>query len=169
MASKALTTSPLLDRKLLESASNGLSGVEIEQKFGIPAAQAMLRIKQLLENGRNVFDEIEERQLLVLSLKRMKEQVETAGVDTDNPKHIEAVTKLILAIDRITSKQTQITESELSIVTESQARALLGLVESAYAHARKLLAEEYGSVIDLDAIDAAFQGGLRIEAAQAKK
>ena len=164
MAGKALTSS-LLDRKLLEAASNGASAVEMEEQFGIPAAQAMLRVKELLENGRNVFDEIEQRQLLVLSLKRMKQQIESAGVDDQNPKAIEAYTKSILAIDRISTKQTQITEAELNTVTQAQARALLGLVETAYARARKLLADEYGKFIDLDMIDAAFQDGLR-EAAQ---
>lgn len=165
MAGKALTGT-LLDRRLLEYAANGTSGKEIEQEIGIPAATALLRIREMLEDSRNAFNEIEQRQLLVLSLKRLKEQVENAGVDDQNPKHIEAVTKLVLAIDRISTNQTRISEEELNTVTRVQARALLRLVESAYARARTLLADEYGAFIDLDMIDKAFEEGLREEAAQ---
>lgn len=162
MASKAVTGS-LRDRKLLEAAANGKTGLEMEEEFGVPAAEAILRVKQLL-SSQNAFDEIEQRQLSMVTLKRLRSQIEEFGVDAGNPKHIEAYTKLTLAIDRILGNMANVDEKQLAIVTEANAKAMIRMIETAYGHARDLLKSEYGDFIDITAVNTAFSEGLRLAA-----
>jgi hypothetical protein len=153
----------LLDRKLLQAAANGATGLEMEEQFGVPAAEALIRVKRLL-SGQNAFDEIEQRQLSMLSLRSMKEKIEQSGIDVTNPKHIEAYTKTVLAIDRVLGNMSAIDEKQLAIVTEANAKALIRMVETAYGYAMDKLKSEYGDFIDLTVINDAFSEGLRIAA-----
>lgn len=155
------TTHSLRDKQLLKLAANGASGQEMFEKTGMPAAQAILRVKEMLSAGRNAYDEMEQRELTLLSLKRMKAEIEDAGIDVENPKHIESYTKVNLAIDRISLNKDRISDEDLQKVTEAQARKLLQLVEAAYGYARTKLKDEYGDFIDMEVLDSAFHDGLR--------
>ncbi len=53
----------LLDETLIRAAASGKSGEEMEALTGIPAAQAILHVKQLLSR-RDIWSEVERRQLL---------------------------------------------------------------------------------------------------------
>lgn len=154
-------TGSLLDRKLVDAAANGASGDEMEEKFGIPAAEAVFRVRSVLSNTRSAFDEFEQRQLLLHSLKKMKADIEASGIDVTNPKHIESVTKLVLAIDRVTSNNTKVTDEMLNTVSEAQARRLHTMLETAYGPARDWLRENYGAFIDISAFEEVFLEGLR--------
>lgn len=149
----------LLDRKLLDAAAIGMTGDEMEEEFFIPAAQAVARVRQLL-GQKNIWDEIEQRKLMAHSLMQRKAEIEKVTIDVENPKHIEAYTKLILAIDRITDKPMKISEDELQRVGQAQAKAMLQMIEMAYGRARALLAEEF-PFLDLSDADAKFREGLR--------
>lgn len=151
----------LMDRKLLEAAASGLTGEEMYEKYGVPAAEALLRVRQLLNNTRSAFDDFEQRQLLVLSLQGMLADIKRSGVDVTNPKHIEAVTKLTLAIDRVNSNQAKISDEMLNTVSAAQARRLLELIEEAYGPARDWLKETYGAFVDVGAFEQVFHNALR--------
>lgn len=151
----------LLDRRLVEAAANGMSGIEMEDLFGIPAAEAVSRVRSVLSNTRSAYDDFENRQLLVLSLKETLSKVKASGVNITDPKHIEAVTKLTLAIDRVESNNAKITEEMLNTVSEAQARRLLDMLEKAFNPARDWLKEQYGLLVDLDEFQRVFQEGLR--------
>jgi hypothetical protein len=156
---KAVAKTSLRDKKLLELASQGASGAEMEEALGIPAPQAILRVKELL--SQDAFDEIEQRKLSIMRLQKVVAQIDEAGVDVENPKHIEAYSKLTLAIDRILNNMTQMNEQQLAIVTDAQARKMIQMIEAAYGRARDLLKQEYGDLIDITAINNAFSEGLR--------
>lgn len=151
----------LLDRKLLEAAANGATGTEMEEKFGIGAAEALLRVRTLLGDNRSAFDEFEQRQLLIISLKKMKADILASGVDVQNPKHIEAVTKLTLAIDRVAGNQAKMSEDLINQVSDAQARKLLALIEEAWGPVRDWLREEYGAFVDIGAAEKVFADNLR--------
>lgn len=151
----------LLDRKLVEAAANGLSGLEMEERFGIPAAEAISRVRSVLNATRSAYDDYENRQLLVISLKQTLSAVKAQGVNTADPKHMEAVTKLTLAIDRIETNNAKITEEMLNTVSEAQARRLLDMLEKAFNPTRDWLKEQYGMLVDMDEFQRVFQEGLR--------
>lgn len=156
MAGNSLT---IIERKILDAAASGMSPAEISEAYYMPAEQVVTKVRELLAQ-RDVWDEIEQRKLLVHSLLRVKGEIERFSIDVSDPKHIEAYTKLVLAIDRISEKQTKITDAELDRVSAAQAVVLVQMVEMAYNRAKQLLAAEY-PFITLDVIDEAFNEGLR--------
>lgn len=153
-------TISLMDKKLLELAANGATGLEMQDVTGMNAAAAVQRVKELLSVNRTAYDAFERRELAMLSLLRVKAQMEREGLDTGNPKHVESYTKLNTAIDKMSLNNEKVSETDLNKVTEAQARKLLQLVEAAYGYARLKLKEEYGDFIDLSVIDNEFQKGL---------
>lgn len=157
MANNELT---LRDKNLIEGAANGLSGDELEARYGIPAAQAIVRVRELLA-AKDVWDQVEQRKLLMHSVFRIKEQIETEMIDTDKPKETEAYLRVINTLSMLLDKQGKISSEELEVVTRAQAKELLRLVEAAYVRARDLLTEEYGMLVDVSMIDDAFHSGLR--------
>jgi hypothetical protein len=154
-------TMSLRDKKLLELAANGATGLEMQDVTGMDAAAAVARVKEILSNNRTAYDAYERRELAMLSLLRVKAQMEREGVDTNNPKHVESYTKLNTAIDKMSLNNEKVSDEDLNKVTEAQARKLLQLIEAAYGYARLALKEEYGEFIDLEILDSAFQEGLR--------
>lgn len=151
----------LMDKKLLELAGNGATGLEMQEVTGMPAGQAVLRVKDLLSVNRTAYDAFERRELAMLSLLRVKAQMEKAGIDTDNPKHVEAYSKLCTAIDKMSLNNEKVSDEDLQRVTEAQARKLIQLIEMAFGFARTKLKEEYGDFVDMSVLDEAFQEGLR--------
>ena len=66
----------VIDDILLKAAAGGKSGDEIEEITGIPAAQALNKVKELLAS-RDVWNEMEQRQLLLAELHELKESLRT--------------------------------------------------------------------------------------------
>lgn len=164
MAKKELELS-LRDEKLLEAAANSWSGEQMEAKYGVPAAQALLRVRDLLRS-RNPFTDIERKQLLLQSAFKLKEKIEEADIDVTEPKAIDAYTKLLKTVNEMLDTQGKITEAELQAAASVQARALLGLIQQAYGRVRDWLDQEYGMVVDVDQMDRLFDTALRQIAAE---
>ena len=161
----ASTDLSLRDKALLNDAANGYSGDEMAAKYGIPAAQAVARVRELL-GARDVWDDIERRKLLLHSVFQIKENLEATDIDVENPKALEAYLKLVKVLSDLMEKQGKISDAELETVTRAQAKVLLAIVEAGYQHARKLLVEEWGAIVDIKQIDAAFREGMAEQAAQ---
>ena len=64
----------VLDDMLIKAAAGGKSGAEMEKLTGIPAAQAVLHVKQLLAT-RDIWTEQEQRQLLLNELHVLKDSL----------------------------------------------------------------------------------------------
>jgi hypothetical protein len=150
----------LLDTAIIRLAANGKSPKEIGAELGIPAEKALIRTKEILAS-RDVWTEVEQRQLLLNDLFRLKESIQAElehGWEKDSSA---ALLKTVKLISDIMERQGKITEEELTTITQTQARALLGLVQAAWLRARELLEAEYSNYVDVAQIEAAFQTGLR--------
>lgn len=134
----------LREKRLLRAAANGWSGLEIEHEYGIPAAAALVQIRELLR-ARNIFSDLERKQLLLYSMFTLKEKIENESLDTDNPRSVEAYTKVIKALGDMLDKQTAVSEEEMAAAARVQARALLKLIEEAYGRVRLWLTDEFGA------------------------
>lgn len=148
----------LIDQQLVEAAANNLSPQEMEQRFDVPAAQAYLRVKEVLAS-RDVWSEIERKQLLLESAYRMKAKLEDFDIDPSEPKQVEAYTKLLITIDNMLDKQHAITTEDLNTVTAAMARKLLMIFERATEHAIGILSNEYPNVF-IEDLRAALDQGL---------
>lgn len=156
MASKELT---ILDGNLLDAFAYGWTANEVEKKYGIPAARAAVRVKELLSTRNDLFSDIERKQLILHQAEKMLEEV-SANLDMGNPKAVDARLKVIRTVHDLLDKQGRYSEDELNAAARAQASVLLQLIEAGYNKARELLSNEYGNV-DLTRIDEAFNEGMQ--------
>lgn len=152
------------DTDLLKYAAEGLSAQEMAKRTGLPAAQCLVQVKKILAD-RNPWTVAEERQLLLVDMKRLKTTLMSYVDDGVDDKIANAITKNVIAINDLLTKQGAISEKELEVVTRAQAFTLMKLIQAGFDHAKKLLAEQYPDY-PLAAIEPAFNDGLRIAAAE---
>lgn len=152
----------LRDRKIVEMFAGGATPDEVEDALGVPAAKALHRCKEIL-GAKDIFDEVEERKLVVTQYQALYQKghalLDATGVK-DWPKGVEALTKLLTALLEARKQEEYRSDREIEAMTRAQASILIRAVQLSYDRARELLAREYPQV-DLLEIDAAFQSGLR--------
>lgn len=150
-----------IDDTLLQMAANGKSGQEMASKTGLPAAKALLRVKEILRE-RDIWSEVERRQLLMDDLYRLKVKVQEQNADEDwmTDKQIIALSKVIRDIDEVMEKNGQINEELIGKASVATAAAMLRMIEAATNRAMEILSEEYPA-IDKAVLQAAFQQGVQ--------
>lgn len=155
----------LQDRRLIDLAANGLSPEEIEKQTGVPGAEVVVRIRDILRS-RDIWTDLERRQLLLHSAHKLKDKVEKF-LAADDPKSVQAYLNTLKVVSDMLDKQGAISDDEIERVTRAQAAKMILLIEAGYGRARELLAEEYPNV-DTALLDAAFHEGLREAALDAE-
>lgn len=148
----------LRDNLLVQAAADGLSGEEMETKYGVPAAQAVVRVRQILRE-RDIWSETEQRKLLLVDLQNLKSQMQKNFEATGNSKDGSALLRTLGQISSILENQSRITDEDLAKISSAQAKALLNLVVQAFGAAKDALEREYPDV-DIDVIEQAFNVGL---------
>lgn len=111
----------LQDRRLIDLAANGASPEEIENSLGIPAAEAVVRVREILRS-RDVWDEVERRQLLLHSAHKLKAKIEE-GLDLDSPDHVRTYLATLKMVGEMLDKSGRLTDEELERVTRAQVSA----------------------------------------------
>lgn len=161
MAGSALNR---LDTRLLEMAANNLSGEEMEATVGVPAAQCLMRVKQIL-SSRDVWTEVERKQLLLQDLYALKAQIQTQNLNYFDEKQGGLLVKTLTTIGNILDKQSAMTDEEINRITEANARAMLRLISAAFQSAKEYLKIEYPNV-DILEIEGVFNRALNQEVTQ---
>lgn len=148
----------LLDETLLRAAASGKSGDEMEKLTGIPGAQAVMHVKELL-GRRDIWTEVERRQLLLSELQDLKDSLTQNAVDFRDPDSA----KLLLKVLQEIGKRLDVERSKLDIdiikLSEYQQKILLKAMDSALNFAKKELAERF-PVVPKDELDALISEGL---------
>lgn len=139
---------------LIQAAADGLSGEEMEAKFGIPAAEAIIRVRDILRK-RDIWSDEEERRLLLVDLQGLKNQLQSQIQENMDPRHTAVLLSTLKAIGELLSKQRQISDEALRQMSEAQAKSLLDLVVSAFGAAKEVLEREYPEV-DIEVIEEVF-------------
>lgn len=132
----------LLDETLIKAAAQGKSGEEMEQLTGVPAAQAVLHIKQLLAR-RDIWSEVERRQLLLHELNELKQSLGDAALTMRDQDSARLLLKVLQEIgNRLDSERTKL-DLDVVKLSEYQQRVLLRAMDSALTFAKVQLAERY--------------------------
>jgi hypothetical protein len=148
----------LLDETLLRAAASGKSGEEIERLTGIPAAQAVVHVKNILAR-RDVWSEVEQRQLLVHELNELKNSLQQNAIEFKDPTSARLLLQTLSELGRrLDSQKAQLDEQVLRL-SEFQQSILLRAMDSALSFAKKQLKEQYPDV-DSDRLDALVGEGL---------
>jgi hypothetical protein len=152
----------VLDERLIDLAANNASADQMEKETGIPAAQALARVKQLLRE-MDVWTMLERKRLLLHSAYRLKAQIEAESIDVTDSDAISAYLRTLKAIGDMLDRQSNMTDDELDRVTRAQAIKLIQLLTVATEHAKGILAISAPDA-DMDEIDSALKKGLQIAA-----
>ncbi len=143
----------LLDESLIRLAASGKSGEELERSTGIPAAQAVQHVKNLMAR-RDVWSEVEQRQLLLYQLNELKDSLGEAALQLRDPESARLLLKTLELIGkRLDSQKSQLDDQVLKL-SQFQQGVLLRAMDAALTFAKSELAERFPDVPreELDAL-----------------
>jgi hypothetical protein len=149
----------VVDDILLKAAAGGKSGDEIEKMTGIPAAQALEKVKTLLAS-RDVWTEMEQRQLLLAELHELKDSLRDQAIQGQDPDAARTLLRTLEVIGkRLDGQQTVLDENMIKLTTFQQ-KILLRAMDSALSFAKGELSERYPQV-SIDELDELVANGLQ--------
>jgi hypothetical protein len=135
----------LLDDILLKAAAGGKSGNEMERITGIPAAQAVHHVKQLLQS-RNVWTEHEQRQLLLTELHELKDSLHAQAIKAGDIDSARLLLKSLETIGKRLDSQQQNLDENMIKLSHFQERVLLRAMDSALEFTKRELQEKYPQI-----------------------
>jgi len=145
MSAIANKGSSILDDVLIKAAAGGKSGNEMERITGIPAAQAVHHVKQLLQS-RNVWTEHEQRQLLLTELHELKDSLHAQAIKAGDIDSARLLLKSLETIGKRLDSQQQNLDENMIKLSHFQERVLLRAMDSALNFAKQTLAEKYPQI-----------------------
>ena len=148
----------LLDETLLRAAAAGKSGEEIERLTGIPAAQAVVHVKNLLAR-RDVWTDVEQRQLLVHELNVLKDSLLRNAVELQDPTSARLLLQTLQELGRRLDAQKSSLDADVLRLSEYQQGVMLRAMDAALGFAKRELRDKYPSV-SVDELDALVGEGL---------
>lgn len=132
----------LLDETLIRAAASGKSGEEMESLTGIPAAQAVMHVKQLLSR-RDIWSEIERRQLLLHELNDLKDSLSSRAIELQDDDSARLLLKVLQEIGRRLDSEKQSIDVDMIKLNEYQQRVMLKAMDAALNFAKGELAVRY--------------------------
>lgn len=160
MSSKEVS---LLDETLIRAAASGKSGEEMEQLTGVPAAQAVLHVKQLLSR-RDIWNEVERRQLLLHELNELKQSLSDAAITMRDEDSAKLLLKVLQEIGkRLDSERTRL-DTDIIKLSEYQEKVLLRAMDAALGFAKKELSQRYPLVPKEELDELVIEGLVRAKA-----
>lgn len=149
----------VVDEILLRAAAGGKSGEEIEKATGIPAAQALEKVKDLLAS-RDVWTEMEQRQLLLAELHELKDSLRTQAIDGQDPEAARVLLRTLETIGKRLDAQQTVLDENIIKLTQFQQKILLRAMDAALDFAKRELADRYPQV-GLEELDELVAQGLQ--------
>jgi hypothetical protein len=143
---------------LLRAAAAGKSGEEIERLTGIPAAQAVVHVKNLLAR-RDVWSEVEQRQLLVHELNGLKDSLLQNAVEFKDPVSARLLLQTLQELGRRLDSQKSSLDADVLRLSEYQQGVMLRAMDAALNFAKRELRLNYPDV-SVDELDALVGEGL---------
>lgn len=137
--------SPLQSKLLLDAAAGGKSPNEMEELYGIPAAQALAHVRQVLAQ-KNVWTELEKEQLLMVDLENLKNHVTQRVYKSDDIDSEKVLIQLFREIGRIIESRKGFNDKQITKFAQEQAKATMGFLEMAFSAAVQALEDLYPEV-----------------------
>lgn len=155
-----MTSISLLDEALLRAAASGKSGEELAVLTGVPAAQAVVHVKDLLAR-RDVWSEVEQRQLLLQQLHELKDSLSEAALRLGDPEAARLLLKTLELIGKRLDSQQSVLDVEVLRLSEFQQGVLLRAMDSALGFAKAQLAERYPQILSSELDELVAEGLFR--------
>ena len=135
----------VLDDVLIKAAAGGKSGTEMERLTGIPAAQAVLHVKQLLAT-RDIWTEHEQRQLLLSELHELKDSLSVHALQAGDAESARLLLKTLEVIGKRLDGQQKVLDENMIKLSQFQERVLLRAMDTALQFSKEQLAERYPEI-----------------------
>ena len=135
----------LLDEMLIKAAAGGKSGAEMERLTGIPAAQAVVHVKQILST-RDIWSEQEKRQLLLAELHELKESLAPHAIQAGDPESARLLLKTLETIGKRLDSQQSVLDENMIKLSHFQEKVLLRAMDTALNFAKEQLQERYPDI-----------------------
>lgn len=135
----------LLDETLIRLAASGKSGEEIERKTGIPAIEAVAHVKTLMRR-RDVWTEVEQRQLLLYQLNELKDSLVQNATQLQDPESARLLLKTLELIGKRLDAQKTVLDEEVLKLSQYHQGVLLRAMDAALNFAKKELNARYPDV-----------------------
>ena len=135
----------LLDEMLIKAAAGGKSGTEMERLTGIPAAQAVVHVKQILST-RDIWTEQEQRQLLLTELHELKESLAPHAIQAGDPESARLLLKTLETIGKRLDSQQSVLDENMIKLSHFQEKVLLRAMDTALNFAKEQLQERYPDI-----------------------
>ena len=137
--------STVLDDILLKAAADGRSPQEMERISGIPAAQAVQHVKQLLDS-RDIWTEHQQRQLLLHELHELKDSLRDQAIKAGDLDSARLLLKALETIGKRLDAQQETLDENVIKLSNYQQTVLLRAMDSALTFAKGQLAERYPEI-----------------------
>ena len=150
-----MTTLSVHDETLVKLAAQGASPEELSARTGMPAAQAVIRVKEILAS-KNVWTFIEQQQLLLEDIQRLKTEV-FGFVDQAiaNPDLLKAMISILQLIGDRLDRVKALVDEEDEKQTKKQAKMIGEFFMGVWEPVRQHLATKH-SPTEIDEIDELF-------------
>ncbi len=149
----------VVDEILLRAAAGGKSGEEIEKATGMLAAQALEKVQDILAS-RDVWTEMEQRQLLLAELHELKDSLRTQAIDGQDPEAARVLLRTLETIGKRLDAQQTVLDENIIKLTQFQQKILLRAMDAALDFAKRELADRYPQV-GIDELDELVAQGLQ--------
>jgi hypothetical protein len=130
---------------LIKAAAGGKSGTEMERLTGIPAAQAVVHVKQILST-RDIWTEQEQRQLLLTELHELKESLAPHAIQAGDPESARLLLKTLETIGKRLDSQQSVLDENMIKLSHFQEKVLLRAMDTALNFAKEQLQERYPDI-----------------------
>ena len=137
--------STVLDDILLKAAADGRSPQEMERISGIPAAQAVQHVKQLLDS-RDIWTEHQQRQLLLHELHELKDSLRDQAIKAGDLDSARLLLKALETIGKRLDAQQETLDENVIKLSNYQQTVLLRAMDSALTFAKGQLQERYPEI-----------------------
>lgn len=143
------------DKKLLDMAASNATALEMEAEVGIPAAQCVVHVKKLLAE-RDIWTEIERRQLLLHDLYELKDELLSKSNMMD-PRAAGVTLQAIRLLSETLDKQTALSNEEVSRITNAQTKRMLEIIGEGFKYMEQAFPE-----LEADKLRNEFARGIEI-------
>lgn len=150
-----MTTLSVHDETLVRLAAQGSTPEELSARTGMPAAQAVIRVKEILAS-KNVWSFIEQQQLLLEDIQRLKTEV-FGFVDQAiaNPDLLKAMISILQLIGDRLDRVKSLVDEEDEKQTKKQAKMVGEFFMGVWEPVRQHLSKKH-SPEEIDEIDELF-------------
>jgi hypothetical protein len=135
----------LLDETLISLAASGCSGEEMELRTGIAAERAVAHVKELMRR-RDVWSEVEQRQLLLFELMALKDSLRDSATRLGDLDSARLLLKTLEVIGKRLDVQQAGLDADVLRLSEFQQGVLLRAMDAALNFAKGELSERFPAV-----------------------